>query len=273
MISQNYRHSEVCQNEVGAAWALKKKIIQIVLPDSTFDNIGWLMNLDKAVKIDKSYSLDNLQGNLCDFLSLPIKSAKQWNPHKDNFLSALATIQKNTNVSDGTQNPKAQMYSNEAKEYDKKQFADIDRKWSEPEILSTIDSILRMQKYNDYQADFLENLEYHNKYVMNHFIDEELQHLFSLLCESINNLLLFLGTYYFPSRFNWKDDSLEGKNQNEIDEIKKRRFYVWHESHDLPDDLYRERYAIMCTDLPSLCNGVLSAYNEFRKKIKNKLFV
>lgn len=85
MISQNYRHSEVCQNEVGAAWALKKKIIQIVLPDSTFDNIGWLMNLDKAVKIDKSYSLDNLQGNLCDFLSLPIKSAKQWNPHKDNF--------------------------------------------------------------------------------------------------------------------------------------------------------------------------------------------
>lgn len=273
MISQNYRHSEVCQNEVGAAWALKKKIIQIVLPDSTFDNIGWLMNLDKAVKIDKSYSLDNLQGNLCDFLSLQIKSAKQWNPHKDNFLSALATIQKNTNVSDGTQNPKAQMYSNEAKEYDKKQFAEIDRKWSEPEILSTIDSILRMQKYNDYQADFLENLEYHNKYVMNHFIDEELQHLFSLLCESINNLLLFLGTYYFPSRFNRNDNSLEGKNQNEIDDIKKRRFYVWHENHDLPDDLYRERYAIMCTDFPKLCNRVLSAYEEFRRKIKNKLFV
>lgn len=66
-------------------------------------------------------------------------------------------------------------------------------------------------------------------------------------------------TYYFPSLFNRNDDSLEGKKQNEIDEIKKLRFYVWHENHDLPDDLYRERYAIMCTDFPPLCNGVLSA--------------
>lgn len=85
--------------------------------------------------------------------------------------------------------------------------------------------------------------------------------------------MLFLGRYYFPSRFNRNDESLEGKNQNEIDDIKKRRFYVWHESHDLPDDLYHERYAIMCTDFPSLCNGVLSAYIEFRKKIKNRLFI
>lgn len=273
MVSQSYKQSEICQNEVGAAWALKKKIIQIVLPDSTFDNIGWLLNLDKSIKIDKTSALDTLQENLCQILSLPIKTAKQWNPHKDNFLSALALIQKHTNDGGKTPRQKVDGYSNEAKEFDKQQFAYIDGIWSEQEITSVIESMLRMQKFNDYQVDFLENLEYHNKFVKNHFIDDDLQDSFSKLCDSVANLMLFLGRYYFPSRFNRNDESLEGKNQNEIDDIKKRRFYVWHESHDLPDDLYRERYAIMCTDFPSLCNGVLSAYIEFRKKIKNKLFI
>lgn len=273
MVSQSYKQSEICQNEVGAAWALKKKIIQIVLPDSTFDNIGWLLNLDKAIKIDKTSSLDTLQENLCTSLSLPIKSAKQWNPHKDNFLSALTLIPKHANDEGKIPRQKDVEYSNEAKEYDTQQFDNIDRKWSEPEITSVIESILRMQKFNEYQADFLENLEYHNKYVKNHFIDDELQDLFSQLCDSVAHLTLFLGTYYFPSRFNNNDESLEGKNQDEIDERKKRRFYVWHESHDLSDDIYRERYDIMCSEFPSLCNGVLSAYREFRKKIKNKLFI
>lgn len=196
------------------------------------------MNLDKAIKIDKTSSLDALQEDLCKSLSLPIKSAKQWNPHKDNFLSALTLIPKHVNDEGKTPIQKDVEYSNEAKEYDKQQFVNIDRKWSEPEITSVIESILRMQKFNEYQADFLENLEYHNKYVKNHFIDDELQDLFSQLCDSVANLMLFLGTYYTPSRFNKNDESLEGKNQNEIDERKKQRFYVWHESHDLSDDIY-----------------------------------
>lgn len=273
MISQNYKHSEVCQNEVGAAWALKKNIIQIILPDSTFDNVGWLLNLDKAVKIDKSSSLDNLQEKLCQLLGLSLKPAKQWNPHKNNFLSALALILKDVNGEDDIPNSKSLEYSNEAKEHDKEQFAYIDGRWSEPEITEIIESILQMQKFNDYQADFLENLELHIKYEKNHFIDEELQELFSHLSESVSNLMLFLARYYSPSRLSWNRESLAGKSQNETDDIKKCRFYVWHESHDLPEELYRERYTIMCTELPSLCQGVLSAYKKFRKKIKNKLFI
>ena len=273
MISQNYKHSEVCQNEVGAAWALKKNIIQIILPDSTFDNVGWLLNLDKAVKIDKSSSLDNLQEKLCQLLGLSLKPAKQWNPHKNNFLSALALILKDVNGVDDIPNSKSLEYSNGAKEHDKEQFAYIDGRWSEPEITEIIESILQMQKFNDYQADFLENLELHIKYEKNHFIDEELQELFSHLSESVSNLMLFLARYYSPSRLSWNRESLAGKNQNETDEIKKCRFYVWHESHDLPEETYRERYTIMCTELPSLCQGVLSAYKKFRKKIKNKLFI
>ena len=98
----------------------------------------------------------------------------------------------------------------------------------------------------------------------------ELQELFSHLSESVSNLMLFLARYYSPSRLSWNRESLAGKSKNETDEIKKCRFYVWHESHDLPEELYRERYTIMCTELPSLCQRVLSAYKKFRKKIKNK---
>ena len=37
--------------------------------------------------------------------------------------------------------------------------------------------------------------------------------------------------------------------------------------------IYIERYAIMGREFPSLCKNVISAYTEFRKKIKNKLFI
>ena len=101
MISQNYKHSEICQNEVGAAWALKKKIIQIVLSDCSFDSVGWLLNLDKAIKIDKSASLDNLQEKFCEIFSLPVKSPRLWNPHVQNFLSVIRTFKNNDDSMNG----------------------------------------------------------------------------------------------------------------------------------------------------------------------------
>ena len=52
MISDNYKSSEVCLNEMGAAWALNKYIVQILLPNTSFDKLGWLCSLDKALEID-----------------------------------------------------------------------------------------------------------------------------------------------------------------------------------------------------------------------------
>lgn len=53
MISSAYKQSEVCLNEMGAAWALNKSFISVLLPETGYDKLGWLTNLQKAVKINQ----------------------------------------------------------------------------------------------------------------------------------------------------------------------------------------------------------------------------
>lgn len=52
MISSAYKQSEVCLNEMGAAWALNKSFISVLLPNTGYDKIGWLTNLQKAIRIN-----------------------------------------------------------------------------------------------------------------------------------------------------------------------------------------------------------------------------
>ena len=52
MISSNYKKSEICLNEMGAAWALDKRIIPIVFPDVDFESIGWLLIAKKGFKLN-----------------------------------------------------------------------------------------------------------------------------------------------------------------------------------------------------------------------------
>lgn len=91
MVSTNYKASEVCMNEVGAAWALDKKPIQVVLPGVEFTQLGWLIHLDKAAKIDNCDSLDHLAEVICDGLGKPMVTPRHWNGPKKDFLDAIAT--------------------------------------------------------------------------------------------------------------------------------------------------------------------------------------
>lgn len=92
MVSKAYKESEVCQNEVGAAWALNKKVIQILLPDVDFKELGWLLNLDKAAKIADQGSLDALMPVLCKDLGLNVVLPGDWNPCVNSFLSNLQQL-------------------------------------------------------------------------------------------------------------------------------------------------------------------------------------
>lgn len=91
MISDNYKSSEVCLNEMGAAWALNKHIIQILLPNTSFDKLGWLCSLDKALKIDDADSIDGLCEVFADKLDIGIKPSA-WNRNKAAFISYCATL-------------------------------------------------------------------------------------------------------------------------------------------------------------------------------------
>ncbi len=91
MISDNYKDSEVCLNEMGAAWALNKHIIQILLPNTSFDKLGWLCSLDKALKIDDANSLDGLCEVFTDKLDIGIKLSA-WSRNKATFLTYCSTL-------------------------------------------------------------------------------------------------------------------------------------------------------------------------------------
>lgn len=91
MISNNYKDSEVCLNEMGAAWALNKHIIQVLLPNTSFDKLGWLCSLDKALKIDDADSIDGLCEVFTEKLDMGIKPSA-WNRNKTAFLSYCSTL-------------------------------------------------------------------------------------------------------------------------------------------------------------------------------------
>ena len=61
-VSKNYKTSEICLNEMGAAWATLKKenVVLLLLPDTAFDEIGFL-NLNKlGLRIDSKKELYRL---------------------------------------------------------------------------------------------------------------------------------------------------------------------------------------------------------------------
>lgn len=89
MISDNYRKSEVCLNEMGAAWAVKDidKCI-LLLPNVGFDRIGWLMSLNKGTKITDDEGLDSIRDLISDRLDVQMKTST-WNRSKSTFLSNI----------------------------------------------------------------------------------------------------------------------------------------------------------------------------------------
>ena len=92
MVSDNYRNSEVCLNEMGAAWMvenLPKKIV--VLPGVGFEKIGWLMSLRKGTRITDERGLDALHDQICEILSLRPQTAT-WNDNRSRFIEGINKI-------------------------------------------------------------------------------------------------------------------------------------------------------------------------------------
>lgn len=85
MISDNYRKSEVCLNEMGATWALEKKSISILLPNTPFSKLGWLSSFDKAIKIDDEEGLDII----FTMLSRGSCELSDWTRQKRSFMDSI----------------------------------------------------------------------------------------------------------------------------------------------------------------------------------------
>lgn len=88
MISSNYKKSEICLNEMGAAWALDKRIIPIVFPDVDFESIGWLLIAKKGFKLNDASAYDSICEEITDYYKTSIKLSA-WNRNKEDFIKYI----------------------------------------------------------------------------------------------------------------------------------------------------------------------------------------
>ena len=91
-ISENYNQSDVCKNEMGAAWALEhNRILPFTLPKITFEQMGFLNVVKQGAAITDGNKLDELYQELCEFYEL-IPDWPNFNKAKNEFFDLTTKI-------------------------------------------------------------------------------------------------------------------------------------------------------------------------------------
>ncbi|WP_339810814.1 toll/interleukin-1 receptor domain-containing protein [uncultured Imperialibacter sp.] len=70
-LSLNYRASETCVNEEGAAWIIMEEVmlVPVLLPGSDAKEIAWILNTNKGIRINSKPALLNLYQGRKEFFS------------------------------------------------------------------------------------------------------------------------------------------------------------------------------------------------------------
>lgn len=88
LISESYKKSEVCLNEMGAAMVLGKRLIPVVLYNYAFDKVGWLIDHSLCVRIDHEERLDEIR-DLFTEIGQGTKTSV-WNSARNKFILELS---------------------------------------------------------------------------------------------------------------------------------------------------------------------------------------
>ncbi len=89
LISENYRQSEVCQNEMGAAWTLEdKRVLPFKFPNLSFQEIGFLNVVKQAADITDESKLDELYVELCEHYDVK-QDLIHFNKRKADFVKVV----------------------------------------------------------------------------------------------------------------------------------------------------------------------------------------
>ena len=88
-ISENYMKSEICHNEMGAAWALEgKRILPFVLPDTTFNQMGFLNVVKQGASIADKSKLDEFYKEVCEYYAIS-SDWPSFNKAKEDFIDMV----------------------------------------------------------------------------------------------------------------------------------------------------------------------------------------
>lgn len=94
MISEDYKQSEVCMNEMGAAMVISKKLIPVLLYNFDFENVGWLIDKNLCVRINDEERLDEIRDY---FVELGVfAKTSVWNRYRTSFINSLPDYTKET---------------------------------------------------------------------------------------------------------------------------------------------------------------------------------
>ncbi len=88
-ISKNYNLSEICKNELGAAWTFKnKRILPFVLPHTSFDQMGFLNIVKQGADITDKVKLDEFYKEVCDYYAIEA-DWPAFNKAKEDFIEYI----------------------------------------------------------------------------------------------------------------------------------------------------------------------------------------
>ena len=92
MISENYRKSEICHNEVGAAWALQgtKRVIPLKFPNISFsqEDLGVLNVVKQAGSLDNKQQIIKIYEELCKVYDIR-PDLSRFVQHMDDFIEIV----------------------------------------------------------------------------------------------------------------------------------------------------------------------------------------
>lgn len=89
MISDNYKASEICINEMGAVWAYDANVRLYMLPRATVDKIGWLCDARQAQSLSDAVALDQLYKEMRLHFGIVPDNFEHWSRIREEFVKSV----------------------------------------------------------------------------------------------------------------------------------------------------------------------------------------
>lgn len=89
LISENYKKSEICLNEMGAVWANDNNVRYYLLPNTTFNQIGWLCDTKQAELLSEHVTLDKLYNELTNYYNIE-RRIETWSRQRVAFVKNIS---------------------------------------------------------------------------------------------------------------------------------------------------------------------------------------
>lgn len=91
IVTPNYKESEVCLNEMGAAWVLSGCTIPLVIEPINYESVGILQNVLQVEKLLDETSLDRIRDVLqeCTIINAAEIKSDRWTAKKKEFLEKI----------------------------------------------------------------------------------------------------------------------------------------------------------------------------------------